>query len=165
MSTVRELTPTVGKSKSVGRPVRPLAQSMEDFFETFLGRSMMEPLGLRRPVVADFEAPEFRLPRVDMIDFDDHLLLRAELPGIKKDDIELSISDDSVTIAVVRDVKKEKKEERFYRYELAHGAFERTLDLPKTVDPGKAKAELKDGILEIVLPKALKENRRTLKIS
>jgi HSP20 family protein len=138
---------------------------MEDFFETFLGRSMMEPLGLRRPVVADFEGPEFRLPRVDMIDFDDHLLLRAELPGIKKDDIELSISDDSVTIAVVRDVKKEKKEERFYRYELAHGAFERTLDLPKTVDPGKAKAELKDGILEIVLPKALKENRRTLKIS
>ena len=165
MSTVRELTPTVGKSKSVGRPVRPLAQSMEDFFETFLGRPLMEPLGLRRPVFADFEARDFRLPRVDMIDFEDHLLLRAELPGVKKDDIELSISDESVTIAVVRDVKEEKKEERFYRYELAHGAFERTLDLPKAVDPAKAKAELKDGILEIMLPKASKEVRRTLKIS
>ena len=97
MSTVRELTPSVGKSKSVGRPVRPLAQSMEDLFETFLGRPLMESRGMRRPVFTDFEGWDFCLPRVDMIDFDDHLLLRAELPGVKKDDIDLSISDDSVT--------------------------------------------------------------------
>ena len=84
---------------------------------------------------------------------------------MKKDDIDLSISDDSVTIAVVREMKEEKKEKRFYRYELSHGAFERTLDLPRPVDPAKAKAELKDGILEIMLPKASKEVRRTLKIS
>ncbi len=120
MSTVRELTPTIGKSKSVGRPVRPLAQSMEDFFENFLGRPLMEPLGLRRAVFGVCAAREFRLPRVDMIDFDDHLLLRAELPGIKTDDIELSIADDSVTIAVVRDITGRKQAEEAVLYHATH---------------------------------------------
>ena len=165
MSTVRELTPTIGKSKNAGRPIRPTGRGMEELFEHVLGRPFLDPVGLRRPFFAELEAPELRLPRVDMIDYDEHLLVRAELPGIKKADIEISVADDSLTISVVRDVKEEKKDERFYRYELAHGTFERTLDLPKIVDPAKAKAELKDGILEIVLPKATKESRRLLKVS
>jgi HSP20 family protein len=106
-----------------------------------------------------------RYPLVDMIDRDDVLFVRAELPGIKKDEIELTITEEGLTIAVDRELKDEEKTDRFYRCELAHGALERTVMFPVDVDVDKAKAELKEGVLEIRLPKAKKAKRHVLKVA
>ena len=95
MTTVRELIPKkTGKlPKSVGPSNWPFNQSMEEFFENFFNRAWMEPFGFRRPIMRELENPlELRYPLVDLIDHDEELVVRAELPGVKKDEIELTIS-------------------------------------------------------------------------
>ena len=169
MSTVRELIPKkiVGKEgRNLPRTVWPFTHNVDEFFENFLNRGWMEPLGFRRPIMPEFEGPlGMRYPLVDMIDRDDVLFVRAELPGIKKDEIELTLTEEGLTIAVDRELKDEEKTDRFYRCELAHGALERTVMFPVDVDVDKAKAELKEGVLEIRIPKAKKAKRHVLKVA
>lgn len=169
MSTVRELIPKkiVGKEgRGVPRTVWPFTQNMEEFFENFFNRGWMEPLGLRRSFMPEFEGPmAMRYPLIDMIDKDDFLFVRAELPGIKKEEIELTLTEEGLTIMVDRELKEEEKAERFYRCELAHGALERTVMFPVEVDLDKAKAELKEGVLEVKIPKAKKVKRHVLKVA
>jgi len=168
MSTVRELIPKkVGKlPRSVGPANWPLTEGVEDLFENFLNRFWMEPFSLRRPLIREFETPlQMRYPLVDLIDRDDELVVRAELPGIKKNEIELSITDEGLTLSVDRELKDEEKTDRFYRCEMAHGAFERTVMFPIAVDIDKAKATMKEGVLEIVLPKSKKSKRHVLKVA
>ncbi len=168
MTTVRELIPKkAGKlPKSVGPSNWPFNQSMEEFFENFLNRAWMEPFGFRRPIMRELESPlELRYPLVDLIDHDEELVVRAELPGVKKDEIELTITDEGLTIAVDRELREEEKTDRFYRCELAHGALERTVMFPIGVDVDKAKAHLREGMLEIVIPKLQKVKRHVLKVA
>jgi len=168
MSTVREIVPKkVGKlTRRVGPTTWPLTEGVEDFFENVLNRLWMEPLSLRRPMFREMESPlQMRYPLVDLIDRDDELVVRAELPGIKKNEIELSITDEGLTLSVDRDLKEEEKTDRFYRCEMAHGAFERTVIFPIAVDADKAKAQLKEGVLEIIVPKAQKSKRHVLKVA
>ena len=168
MSTVRELVPKkVGKlPRSVGSTTWPIPESFEDFFENFFNRFWMEPVSFRRPLFRELESPlQMRYPLVDLIDRDNELVVRAELPGIKKDEIELSITDEGLTIMVDRELKEEEKTDRFYRCEMSHGALERTVMFPIGVDIDKAKAHLKEGVLEIVLPKAEKVKRHVLKVA
>lgn len=168
MTTVRELIPKkVGKlPKSVGPSTWPFTQGMEEFFENFLNRAWMEPFGFKRPIMREFESPlELRYPLVDLIDHDEELVVRAELPGVKKDEIELTITDEGLTITVDRELKEEEKTDRFYRCELAHGALERTVMFPIGVDVDKAKAMLREGMLEIVVPKLQKVKRHILKVA
>jgi len=169
MTTVRELIPKkiVGKeAHSVPRTVWPFTHNIEELFPSFFDRDWMEPFGFRRPVMPEFEGPlSMRYPLIDMIDKDDFLFVRAELPGIKKEEIELTLTEEGLTIMVDRELKEEEKTERFYRCELAHGALERTVLFPVEVDLDKAKAELKDGVLEIKIPKAKEMKRHVLKVA
>jgi HSP20 family protein len=168
MSTVRELVPKkVGKlPRSVGPTTWPLREGIEDVFENFFNRLWMDPMSFRRPLSPEIENVfQMRYPLVDLIDRDDELVVRAELPGVKKDEIELSITDEGLTITVDRELKEEEKIDRFYRCEMVHGALERTVMFPIDVDIDKAKAHLKDGLLEIVLPKAQKVKRHVLKVA
>lgn len=166
MSTVRELTPKVeGKrTRSVGRTMRPLV-GIEEFFENLLGRPwMMDPMSWKRPLFGELEDFEMKFPRIDLVDHEKELVVRAELPGVKREEIEISIDDTFLTLAVKRDLSEEEKSGRYYRSELAHGAMERMIPLPVDVVAGKAKAELKEGILEIVVPKAVKVSRHTVEV-
>jgi HSP20 family protein len=90
-------------------------------------------------------------------------MLRAEVPGVEKKDIDVSVTGNSVTIK--GETKREEKEEKgeYYRSEISRAAFSRTLALPAQVDPERANASFKDGVLEITLPKVEKAKRRTLK--
>ena len=92
------------------------------------------------------------------------MFLVAEVPGVEKDDLDVSVSDNSVTIK--GETKREEKEENadYYRCEISRGSFARTVLLPSDVDTGKTKAKFKDGILELTLPKIKKTKRRTIKI-
>jgi len=94
------------------------------------------------------------LPSVDLYDNHEHLVLRAELPGMKKEDIDISLHGDVLTLSGER-----KEEETFdkaepYRSERFLGRFQRTLTLPVAVDASKVQASYKDGILTVTLPKA-----------
>jgi HSP20 family protein len=105
------------------------------------------------------------MPKADIIDRENEIVVRAELPGVDKDDLDLTVTENSVTLK--GETKKEQKEEKgdFYRCETSRGSFMRTFSLPCDVDGSKSKAEFKNGILELTLPKVAKSKRHSIKIS
>jgi HSP20 family protein len=107
---------------------------------------------------------EGKMPAVDVSDLDDEVVVRAELPGVEKKDVDVSMSDNTVTIK--GSTKREEKEEKgdYYRCETTCGAFTRTVALPAEVDGSKAKAKFKDGLLELTLPKMEKSKRRSIEV-
>ena len=133
---------------------------IDRMFDDFLGRRWLRPFGWERPFP---EMPS--APSVDVIDRDDEVMVRAELPGYKKEDIEVSVSNTSLTIK--GETKTEEKEEKgdYYRCEISRGAFLRTVSLPAEVDDAKAKASMKDGMLELTLPKREKSKRHSIAIA
>jgi len=107
---------------------------------------------------------EGRMPQVDMFDRETEIVIRAALPGVAKEDLELSMTDETVTIrASTRREAKEGKGE-YYRRELSQGEFQRTLRLPVAVKGVEAKATFKDGILELVLPKVEQAKSKKIKV-
>ena len=109
----------------------------------------------------DFE----RSFRVDILDREKELIVRAELPGVEKDDVEVTISGDRLTIEAEREFEEEESKETFYRHELGYGELLRTIALPVEVDVEHIDAELKDGILSVVLPKIQAAERHTVKVA
>ena len=102
------------------------------------------------------------MPRVDMVDWEAEIVVRAELPRVTKEDLDVSMTDDSVTsrASTQREQKEEKGE--YFRRELSHREFQRTLRVPVAVKGTEVKATFKDGILELVLPKVEPAKRRDL---
>jgi HSP20 family protein len=93
-------------------------------------------------------------PSVDIYETKDSVIIDAELPGIKQSDINVSVSDNILTIKGEKKLEKEVKEENFHRVERAYGSFSRSFTLPVGVHADKIKATYKDGVLKITLPKA-----------
>ncbi|MGD8570580.1 MAG: Hsp20/alpha crystallin family protein [Gammaproteobacteria bacterium] len=172
MSTTKEKaqemqTSEKGKGVEVSRPMRALSpfEEMDRIMESFFPRGLMRPFRMDWPSWGEMAAPlDARVPRVDVVDRDEDVLVRAELPGIKKDDLEVSVTENAVTIK--GKTKHEEKDEsgEYYRCEISRGAFTRTVGLPGYVDSNKTKAKFKDGVLELILPKVEKAKRRTVKI-
>ena len=92
-------------------------------------------------------------PVVDLFEKDDHFVIKAELPGVKKDDIKIDLKDRVLTLSGERSYDKEVKEENYYRKERIYGKFQRAFTLPADVDADKIQAEYKDGVLSIEVPK------------
>ena len=92
-------------------------------------------------------------PRVNMYEKGDNILIDAELPGLRKEDIDVSIEDHRLTLRGERKEEKETKEEDFYRRERSYGSFTRSLNLPNSVATNKVEASYKDGVLHVKLPK------------
>ena len=156
-----------GKAIQMARPTRTLWPfgEMDHWFENFYPRGWLRPSRMEWPSWGDLSATfEGHLPKVDVIDRDDEVVIRAELPGVEKDDLDVSVSDNAVTIK--GETKHEEKEEKgdYYRCEISRGTFARTVMLPGVVDADKAKAQFEDGVLELTLPKVEKAKRRTVKI-
>jgi len=94
-----------------------------------------------------------RYPTVDIYDNDENIVIKAELPGIDKKDIVIDVKDGVLTLKGERSLDNEVKEEKYYCRERTFGKFERVFRLPADVDPEKIKADYKDGILKIDIPK------------
>lgn len=92
-------------------------------------------------------------PAVDLYEKDDHFMIKAELPGVNKDDIKIDLQDQLLTLSGERTYDNEIKEENYYRRERSYGKFQRAFTLPADVDSDKIKAEFKDGLLQIEVPK------------
>lgn len=168
MSSVKEITPKVEgrETRELGRTLSPFARSLEDFMESIFPGRFMEPLALRRSLFPEMEIGiEAFWPRMDVIDLDKELKVRAELPGVKKENLELILTEDSLRLRAKSESKDVKKEESFYRCEMHQGSFERYINLPVEVDSEHAKAKLENGILEVVLPKRKAAKRHTVEIS
>jgi HSP20 family protein len=107
---------------------------------------------------------EKRMPKLDIIERDGEVMVRAELPGVDKKDVDVSVSDRTITIK--GSSKKESKEEKgdYFRSEIRKGEFLRTATLPCEVDGEKSKANFKDGMLEITIPKVESSKRHNVNI-
>ena len=104
------------------------------------------------------------LPDMDLIDEKDKVLIRADLPGMKQEEIGVEITDDLVTIKGERKQEVEKKEGQHYRMERRYGNFLRSFSLPSSVNATKAIATYKNGVLEIALPKYEETKTRQIKV-
>lgn len=92
-------------------------------------------------------------PALDLAEEGDNLVVKADLPGIKPEDVELSVQDNMLTLAGEKKQEHEDKSDNFYHSERRYGAFRRTIQLPSSVDPDKVDAKFHDGVLTITLPK------------
>ena len=104
-------------------------------------------------------------PAVDLYEADDALVLKAELPEVAQEDIELRIDDDRVTLRGERRLRDEVDERQFLRMERSYGPFHRAFDLPVRVDADAATAEFKKGTLTVTMPKRDTEKSRQIPIS
>jgi HSP20 family protein len=93
------------------------------------------------------------VPSVDVEETDNDLRVSCELPGVSKDDLDISVSGNQLTIRGEKKSEDEEKKGSYYRRERWHGSFERSLILPEYVNAEKVDAEMKDGVLHISLPK------------
>ncbi|WP_340121921.1 Hsp20/alpha crystallin family protein [Methylobacter svalbardensis] len=133
----------------------------DNFFDDFLSRRWPRLLDWNVPTL-----PEISIPKVDILDHDNEIEVQAALPGVKKENLEISINNQTITIRSSTKVeKKEEEKGKYFRREISHGEFQRTLSLPDNVDGDKAKASFKDGILKVTIPKTEKSKRKSIEIS
>src|SRR5215510_10713600 len=93
-------------------------------------------------------------PAVDIHETDDGFVIKAELPGVSRDDVSVDVHQNTLTLRGQRKHEAEVKNERYHRVERAYGTFQRSFVLPTVVDQDKAQATYKDGVLELHLPKS-----------
>jgi HSP20 family protein len=138
-------------------------EEMEKRFEEWFRRpfSLLGPSWFPKLRMAEMEEIS---PTVDIFEEGDDVVVKAELPGIKKEDIDVKLTDSSITISGEK--KKEEKVEKknYYRMERSYGSFTRTFSLPADVQTDKAKAEFKDGILQIRVPKTEEAKQKEKKV-
>jgi HSP20 family protein len=103
-------------------------------------------------------------PAVDIYDSKDTVMVKADIPGMSKDDIDVSVHNDILTIKGEKNHEKEIKEKDFVRTERFYGSFQRAIRLPAGIDAAKVGANYKNGVLEIILPKKEESKPKQLKI-
>lgn len=157
---------TSGKTLIKAAPVLYPLSEMERLFDRFIGRGW--PLLMHWPgapaLGSLFDEPKLCLPSLDVIDRDNEILLRAEVPGIEKKDLDISLTDNLLTIKGQSSSEKKEEKGDYHRREISRSSFARSVTLPGAVDSSKAAATLKDGILEITLPKVESSRRRSVAV-
>ena len=141
-------------------PWRP-ERDIDQMFEDFLGRRL-------RPFWPERWWPatgmEITTPSVDLYEEKDDIVVKVELPGMEKDNIEVNLTDDRLTIKGEKKKEEEIKKENYYRSERSYGSFIRTLELPRDVQADKIKAVFKNGVLEVRLPKTEEAKKKETKV-
>ncbi len=103
-------------------------------------------------------------PAVDVSEDDKEYLVKAELPELKKEDVKVNVENGTLAISGERQAEKEEKGKKFHRIERSFGCFQRRFALPEGIDPGKVKAEFKDGLLLVHLPKDEKAKPKAIEV-
>jgi HSP20 family protein len=132
------------------RELDTLQSDVNRLFDGFFGRSASPSSGRRW------------IPAMDLVETDDHLVLRADLPGLDREDIEIEVKDNVLTVAGERKAEHEEKGEGFHRVERAFGRFSRSLDLPQGIAADEVDARFDRGVLEVRIPKP--EERKPTRI-
>src|SRR3954469_25749919 len=127
----------------------PLAADFDRLFNTLFDRQQMA---------------QRWVPAMDLVEHDDHFLLRADLPGLTEDDVNIELNDGSLTISGERRAEHAKQERGFYRVERQFGTFSRTLTLPDGIAGEQIKASFTNGVLEVWIPKPEERKPRRIQI-
>lgn len=127
--------------RGIRNDLERLHNEMDDLFGSFFGRMPRQ-------------FPELKMPAIDIYEEKDKLVVKAEIPGCKAEDIDVSVHGDTLSITGEKKQEYEQKEEGYYAKERSFGKFRRDLTLPFDVDPEKVDAKCKDGVLHLALPKA-----------
>lgn len=148
--------------------MRRFSEEMDRLFEDFgFGRGFLAP---------GFEGGLDRLgtlggaswaPQVEVIERENQLIVRADLPGMSKDDVQVDIDDNSLVIRGERKTEHEENEEGYYRSERSYGSFYRQIPMPRGVNTEDAIAEFRNGVLEVVMPTTnrAREERRQIEVT
>ena len=146
-----------------------LSPSLDPFraFDEMRNRFFAE-LGLRGPIFRtdpeEWFTPTEWMPPVDIEEDDRKYLLKAELPGMKKEDVTLKVEGGTLSISGERKEEKEEKDKKHHRVERSYGAFVRSFALPEAVLSEKLSAEFKDGILTVHVPKDQKAKPKAIEV-
>jgi HSP20 family protein len=138
-------------------PFREL-EDMSERLNRVFSRPALRTNGKENLTVADW------IPTVDISETDGEYLIKAELPEVKKEDVKVTVEDGVLTIQGERRQEKEEKGKRFHRVERSYGSFVRSFTLPESVDNGGVKAEYKDGVLNLHLPKSEKVKPKAIEV-
>ncbi len=155
----KEITVSKGRPERTPRLSAPF-EEMEHWFDAFW-RHPLRPFGTWPRTLTGIMALG---PNVDVIDQDDDLVVRAEVPGFHKEDIEVWTSGPMLTIRGSKKSEERQEKGDYYRAEISQASFSRSIPLPAEVDESAAKATLKDGMLELKLPKVGKSRRHAIRI-
>jgi HSP20 family protein len=172
-------TTSLGGTANLNSPFALMRRMMEDMdrvFEDFglsrafgggLGSSVSSPLwggsGLWSGATGGGEDVLWA-PPIEVFEKGNNLVVRAELPGLSPENVNVEVTGDALTIQGERRQESEDKGEGFYRSERSYGRFFRSIPLPEGTDPDKAQAKFKDGVLEVTLPTPKREERKGRKI-
>jgi HSP20 family protein len=105
------------------------------------------------------------IPPMDLVEQDGEFVLRADLPGVGKDDVKIELDDNVLTVSGERHSEQKERKEGYYRFERASGSFSRSLTLPEGVDPEAIKANFDNGVLEVRIPKPQQREPQRVAIS
>jgi HSP20 family protein len=120
---------------------------------------------VRTPMFPYWRDVRVRTPKVDLADYGDKYVLTAELPGFEKEDIDITVNGFSVEIKAERDLEEKGKTKNYVQRERLHSSFQRVVQFPQEVTPSRAKALLKNGLLEVEVPKLEPSDERSRKIT
>jgi HSP20 family protein len=163
--TIRRPGPAVSpvsRLAHLDRMEREMGRMFDDFFVRPWGRPWLtfgRPWGARM-----LEEPEVRIPAIEVFEEKDDVVVKAELPGMKKEEVEVNLYDNLLTIKGERKEEEEIKKKGYYYSERTYGAFERSIEIPREVLTEKARASFKDGVLEVRFPKTEEAKRKEIKV-
>ena len=135
------------------RELNALQSEMNRLFNTFFDEGSEAGAARRRWA-----------PAVDLIEREDSLVLKADLPGLSEDDVQIEVRDNVLTIAGERKAEHEDKQNGYYRIERSFGRFSRSLQLPEGVDADRIGASFENGVLEVTIPKPEARQPRRIQI-
>jgi len=153
----------VKKTPKTTRGLTPW-EEMDRAFDSLLHRGWLRPFNDMFPEWMSERDLDLRMPKVDMVDSEDEILVCAELPGVDKKDLDVNVSGRMLTIK--GEAKREEKEEKgeYFRSEITSGSFSRTLQLPVDIDEEGVKAAFNNGMLEVHLPKTEKVKKQKITV-
>src|SRR3954466_10316770 len=105
------------------------------------------------------------VPSMDLVEADDHFVLKADLPGLAEEDVSIEVRDNALTISGERKAEHERSERGWYRVERSFGSFARSLSLPDGIDPDRIQASFSHGVLDVRIPKPEERRPRRIAIS
>ena len=159
----------VGTS-AAGTPVRrSLGMAfgdLDELFDDFLQRRWLQPANWDFSKLTKF--PDLlgdKVPAVDIVDNENEVVVRAEVPGIEKKDLDVSVAERILTIKGSSRQEEKKEDDNYFRHEIRSGAFVRSVELPSDVDASKAKAKFDAGMVELHLPKVESTKRRRIPLT
>jgi HSP20 family protein len=166
-SRVTKVQPEVTAEKAktpVPGVVHPF-QEMDRLFEDFFPRGWFRSIREEWPKFAELGHGAFeRVPKADLVDRDEEVVIRVEMPGVEKKDLEVTMTETSVTVKGMTRREQKAEDGEIRRCEIHCGTFSRTVPLPAYVDSDKVQASFKDGILQIRMSKREKAERRSIPV-